>query len=334
MEIKPYQPDSSTDSLTQLLRDTYGGSKHFDYFLADVKKAHAFCIGNGNISFHPLAGSEDGKMRAHVALIIDKRLPAGEAFFGFLESPKDASVFNALWSRLVKEALDKGVSVLKGPVNGSIWHQYRCIKESDGSALFTSEPFSEPYYYDFLTSCQPAAEIPYYSAYRDPFDVVLRVIGEDSYDTLAERGFSIRKTGRVASEELLAVATISKTVFCGSWGYTELTEREFADLYSSEKLTAHLNALYVLYKGDEIIGFCGTLKEDERTLICKTICVLPRYQGLGLGNALAHRVHLDAKKSGFERMVYALIRDGNKIQNFPKEGAVVFRRYAAFEFHL
>ena len=99
-------------------------------------------------------------------------------------------------------------------------------------------------------------------------------------------------------------------------------------------MTTDLNALYLLYKGEDIIGFCSTYKEDETTLILKTICILPQYQGKGLGNALAYKIHFDAKKDGFKKIIYALIREGNDIKKFPKEEAVVFRRYAAFEFSI
>lgn len=103
-------------------------------------------------------------------------------------------------------------------------------------------------------------------------------------------------------------------------------------LYSSDKLKTHLNKLYLLYKDQQIIGYCGTTVEDEQTLILKTICILPEYQRLGLGNALAYKIHLDAQKEGFNKAIYALIREGNKIKNFPKDDTLIFRRYAAFEF--
>ena len=61
---------------------------------------------------------------------------------------------------------------------------------------------------------------------------------------------------------------------------------------------------------------------------------MPPYQGLGLGNALAYKIHFDAKNEGFKKIIYALIRDGNNIKNFPKEEAVIFRHYAAFEFQI
>lgn len=334
MEINTYQPDPSATGLIELLRQKYKSQRNFNYFLSDFKKALDFCTHKEHILFYPIAGFENGHLRAHVALISDKRLPAGEAFFGFLEFPEDAVTFGLLWNRLIQEARAKGISVLKGPINGSIWHQYRCVKETDGAYFFKMEPFCEPYYYDFLVSNKPSAEILYYSAYREPFDIVLRLISEDSYAKLAAAGFSIRETRQVAAEELRTIAEISRKVFHTSWGYTELNEREFVQLYSADKLTEHLDTLYLLYRGEAVIGFCSTSREDDCTLICKTICILPEYQNLGLGNALAYILHVNAKKEGFKKMVYALIREGNNVKNFPKDDAVIFRRYAAFEFRL
>lgn len=335
MNIKTYKPEtSSIDDLTNLLGNKYGENRNIDYFLSDFRKAFNFCVNNENIYFQPIAGFEDSKLCAHVALIIDKRLPKGEAFFGFLEIPKDISVFNLMWNSLIKEAKEKGISVLKGPVNGSIWHQYRCIKETNGSPFFKSELFCESYYYDFLTSNKPNTEIQYYSASRDQYDIVLRMISEESYQKLEAHGFSIKVAKQVTLQELHIIAGISKIVFQNSWGYTELNEQEFMQLYSSDKLNEHLNTLYLLYKGNEIIGFCGTSKEDNETLILKTICVLPIYQGLGLGNALAYKIHFDAKNDGFKKIIYALIREGNNIKNFPKEEAEFFRRYSTFEFKI
>lgn len=334
MEINTYNTDTSSEELANLLQEKYGNNNDFDYFLNDFKKSLNFCTDNENITFYPVAGFEDGKMSAHAALIVDKRLPIGEAFFGFLEFPDDASVFSALWSSLIKEARNKGISTLKGPVNGSIWHQYRCIKETNHCPFFKAEPFCESYYYDFLTSNKPAKEILYCSASREPFDIVLQIIGERVYDNIINLGFSIKETKSITPDELRTIAHISKIVFHDSWGYTELDEQEFLQLYSSEKLMAHLNTLYLLYKGNEMIGFCSTSKEDDHTLICKTIAVLPPYQGLGLGNALAYKFHVNAHKEGFKKIIYALIREDNNVKNFPKDDTVIFRRYAAFEFQL
>lgn len=333
MEIKKYESKTLPVELIDLLRKKYGNSKNFDYFLGDYEKGFDFCIDNENVIFIPITGYQENEMQAHVALIIDKRLPAGEAFFGFLEAPEDASIFGSLWDSLIAEAQTRGISALKGPVNGSIWHQYRCIKETNGSEFFKSELFSEKYYYDFLSSKKPIAELAYHSGYRERFDAILQV-GQPVYDKLPSLGFVVREMEAGSMEKLQTIASISRTVFKNSWGYVELNQREFLKLYSSEKLSPNGTRIYLLYKGEEIIGFCGVFREDDTTLICKTIALLPEYQGVGLGNALAFKVHLDAKEQGIKKIIYALIRDGNNIKNFPKEDAVIFRRYAAFEFKI
>ena len=334
MQISTYKPDSVPNELTRLLREKYGNCKNFDFFLSDLKKALEFCMDNDNVYFYPLEGRVNGRMKAHIALIIDKRMPHGEAFFGFMESPDNMSIFSLLWNNLIKEAKEKGISILKGPVNGSIWHQYRCLKETDGTPSFKAEALSEPYYYDFLISQKPSAEIGYFSASREPYDIVLKMISPESYEKLESHGFSMRVAKQVTPSEFKTISDISKAVFKESWGYTELNDKEFIKLYSAEKLNKHLDALYLLYKGKVIVGFCSTSKENETTLLLKTICILPAYRGLGLGNALAYKIHLDAKKNGIKKIIYALIREGNSVNNFPKEGAVIFRRYATFEFHL
>ncbi len=334
MDIKSYKPISVSSDLNGLLQEKYGNNANFNYFLSDFNKSYNFCVNNDNISFHPIAGFEGEELCAHIALIIDKRLPAGEAFFGFLEVPNDVLVFNSMWNSLIKEAHSKGISVLKGPVNGSIWHQYRCIKETDGSPLFKTEVFSELYYHDFLTSKKPSSEVDYFSASREPYDIVLKLVNPESFEKLTQHGFRIEVVKQVAPGQLKTIADISRSVFRENWGYTELNDQEFIDLYSTEKLKDYLDSLYLLYKGKDLIGFCSTSEENKSTLALKTICVLPVYRGLGLGNALAYKIHLDAKKDGFKKIIYALIREGNSINNFPKEGTEIFRRYTAFEYKI
>lgn len=334
MKIIKYKPTTApSDELVALINNKYGDKKNFDFFFTDFHKAYSFCVDNSNITFIPISAFEDKQLVAHIALIIDKRLSEGEAFFGFFETQQDVSVFKAIWHSLVEEAKKMGVSVLKGPVNGSIWHQYRCIKETDGSEYFKSEPMSETYYYQLLIQMEPSSEVSYYSASREKFDKVMGVI-QTGFEKLATAGFDIKEVKNVSYEQLLLIAEISRAVFHSSWGYTDLTEKEFLQLYSLDKLETHLNKLYLLYKDQQMIGYCGTSTENEHTLILKTICILLEYQGLGLGNALAYKIHLDAQKEGFKKVTYALIREDNKVKNFPKDDTLIFRHYAAFEFKI
>lgn len=334
MGIKAYKANSNIDDLKELLKKKYENIGGFEYFLSEFNKAFSYCIGNDNIQFFPISGSENAELQAHVALIIDKRLSKGEAFFGFLEVPNNLEVFGSMWNALTKEARSRGISLLKGPINGSIWHQYRCVKETNGSPWFKTEMLTEAYYYNLLQSQNQSAEIEYFSASREPYDIVLKLINPESLSKMKSYGFSMKVAEDVTPSDLKIIANISRQVFKDNWGYTELNDQEFAGLYSAHEINKNLNALYLLYKGDVIIGFCSTFKENDSTLLLKTICVLPEYRGLGLGNALAYKIHEDAKKGGIKKIIYALIREGNSISNFPKEGTVTMRRYSAFEFRI
>src|SRR3989344_2900781 len=117
MQIKDYKPiKKPSDELVNLLRQKYGEMKNFDLFLSDFVKAFDFCVDKENIHFYPFVGHE-GEVNAHVALTIDKRLPKGEAFFWFLEIPKDVSSFQMVWEALINKARSLDISTLKGPVN-------------------------------------------------------------------------------------------------------------------------------------------------------------------------------------------------------------------------
>ncbi len=322
-------------SLESLIRTKYESNTDFKYFFYDYTKALDYCRDSSHIRFIPIPYYQEEVLKAHVALIIDDRLPKGEAFFGFLETPNDATVFGALWQSLHGECKKQNVQTLLGPVNGSVWHQYRCLKETDSSPFFKSELMCEPYYYSLLQSKNPTKEILYHSGHRYNTSAIIEA-GKLSYEQFesTHKDFSIKETKKLTQEEAYSLVSISKKVFSDNWGYTELSNDEFLALYSSKKIDENLNSVYLLFHGDTMIGYLSTFNEDAVTLIYKTICILPEYQGKGLGNVLAYRAHRDALEKGVQKHVYALVRVTNNIQNFTKEDSVIFRKYATFEFEI
>ncbi|MFA5432234.1 MAG: GNAT family N-acetyltransferase [Candidatus Paceibacterota bacterium] len=332
LKVKRYNPkDGLPKELIGLVREKYGHQENFDYFLNDFVKAFSFCVKNKNICFVPIAIYSGDKVKAHGAIIKDYRTELNEAFLGFFECLDDYTVFNSLWEELKVLAKEMGVSLIKGPVNGSIWHQYRAIRQTDGSPFFKSEMMCESYYYDLFLSKNPQVEIKYHSGYRENFSAIINA-GRLSYEKFIGAGFSIQEIEIIDKNILGVVVDISRKVFSNSWGLTDLSDDEFLDLYSGEKIKSNLNKLYLLQLKDKIIGFSIILKENDSTIIFKTIAVLPEYLGLGLGNALAYKVHLDAERDGVKRIIYALVNEDNNVKNFPKDDAVIFRKYSSFEF--
>lgn len=337
MTIERYAPTDIMlpPPLRELLEQLYGQQAMFDFFVSEYGRAFQYCIESTRISFLPIAIKSEGALVGHVALILDDRLPAGEAFFGFFEVVNDEEVYKALWNALLSSASSYQVRVLKGPVNGSVWHQYRCVKTSNGQPFFKTEPQMPLYYYEFLSGKNPLIEISYSSGLRRSISGVMETLQaqlQNVEQQLTQSGFTITVEHHVRPEVLSALAQLSRACFADkSWGYTELTPAEFAALYDLQKLNEHLDHLFLLYYQNDIVGYCSTMKEGT-TLIIKTICVLPSFQGQGLGNALALRVHEVAENEQCDAVVYALVRDGNQVHNFSTDDIEVFRTYAAFEF--
>jgi len=74
----------NTDFIS-LLETLYAPGDNFDFFLGEYERAYDFCVTSEHVDFYPLAFFQDERPVAHIALVIDDRLPLREAFFGFFE---------------------------------------------------------------------------------------------------------------------------------------------------------------------------------------------------------------------------------------------------------
>lgn len=339
MKTESYQTINfnSKKDLLEFLTSLYGSSANFNLFLKEYEKAYDFCCTSKHIKFFPIAFYNDGQMIAHVALVVDDRLGKGEAFFGFFEIVDDVTVFEVVWRKLIELAKVHKLQILKGPVNGSIWHQYRCIKEDSPEPYFKTEPMTPLYYYDFLTYVNPTNEVTYSSGIRDSYRTILELLKKQKNTilrTLSDGNFKIGVTKEISPEILFSIAKLSAVVFNErSWGYTNLDAAEFSNLYDLSKINEHIYKLFLLYQNDVLVGYCSTMKEGQ-DLVCKTICIAPEFQGKGLGNALALKVHEEAEIDGIEKIMYVLVKDGNQVHNYPMEDVRVFRKYSVFEYKL
>ncbi len=331
MKVVIYQNnDRLKNEYFELVKRKYMNLKNFEYFFSDLKKALKF----SHLKQQPyfISVIDDSTMLAHAAVICDRQLPRGTAFWGFFETSDNEEVFQLLWEKIKEVAREKGINRLLGPVNGSIWHQYRFIKETDRSPFFKTELFCEPFYYKLVKKTQEK-EILYYSAYRNNFDNIIATT-EPFYKKIMGDGFSLIESVKLTEKDLDNILKHCKKIFRKSWGYIDLSSSCFADLYSSQKLVPHLKRIYFLKKNQQIVGYCSLMLEDRRTLILKSIAILPEFQKLKLANALIYKVHIDAQLNQHQKVIYALIKENNAIKKLPKDDAVIFRRYVAFESYL
>tara|TARA_A100001015_G_C14707223_1_gene600628 strand:- start:258 stop:539 length:282 start_codon:yes stop_codon:yes gene_type:complete len=91
---------------------------------------------------------------------------------------------------------------------------------------------------------------------------------------------------------------------------------------------------HTIYKSKRLIGFARCIEENGETLIFKTVGLIPEYQKLGLGNAITYKVHVDAVKYEYKKIIYALIRSESRVNNMPDPDITRFRTYSSYEFLL
>ncbi|MBN1951041.1 MAG: GNAT family N-acetyltransferase [Bacteroidales bacterium] len=328
-----YKHLNEAKSYFALLKELYGSSNGYDYYSGDLRNALQHCLTHPEQEHQYIAIQEEQTLMAHAILIRDDRLPEGEIFFGFFECRSEGTFFESLWSEMMAVAASMGARLMRGPVNGSIWHAYRVVSYSDpGFPVFNSEPVTQQWYYRALKEKSPVEESTYYSGSRKNYGFIILHTAASYQMALAE-GLEIVIPEKINTGIMGQIYSLSRATFLSSWAYTELSLEEFIRLYSDDKIDKHIGKVCLLMKGDRLVGFCTTVKDHGRMII-KTIAVHSEYREKGYGNALVHKVHADAEKEGVSEIIYALIRSGNKVSNFPQDQATIFREYAGFSFRI
>ena len=332
MEIKIHKSADKLDSYYEWLHELYNKYTGFEFFISDKRKAVEFCTRN-NYPVTSVAITEKNKLIAHVALILNRQLPQGEAFFGFFECTDNKEVFQSLWNNLISLAKENGVNKLLGPVDGAIWFQYRVNSMFSDEERFPSEPISQKHYPELLKSVNPENEVVYHSAFRKKFDAIIQIT-LSSFQQALKSGFEIKKIDKPDLKLLEDIYILSLELFHENWGFTPISFTDFVSLYDSGKITSYINSIYTVSKNNILIGYCANMQFKD-SLIIKTIGISNEFQGQGIGNALVYKVHSDAIKSGKNsKVIYALIKKGNKVNHFPTDDIKNFREYSSYEFNI
>jgi predicted GNAT family acetyltransferase len=332
MEIKIHKSADKLNPYFEWLNELYNKDSGFDFFISDKKKAVEFCIRNSfTISFIEI--TENNKLIAHVALILNNQLPKEEAFFGFFECINNKEVFQSLWKNLISLAKKNGVKKLLGPVDGAIWFQYRINSMFSNEERFPSEPISQKHYPELLKTVNPINEVLYHSAFRKKFDAIIQIT-ERSYNKAINQGFEIKLIENLNDNLLKDIYNLSLDLFKQNWGYTPISYNDFISLYDNKKFSNFINSIYTVTKDNMLIGYCVNM-HFNKSLIIKTIGISNEFQGQGIGNALVYKVHSDAVKSGkIHKVIYALIKKENKVKHFPTDDIQIFREYSSFEYNI
>ena len=154
------------------------------------------------------------------------------------------------------------------------------------------------------------------------------------FDELSNKGLEFKLRSKIDQDLFRQIFELVEIIFKHNWSFQHLSEDEFTKFYSGEILNRSKLMLHTLHFQGNLIGFCRYIENDDKTIICKTLGILPEYQKMGVGAAAVYQIHAEAKNHGYSKIIYALVSDLNRVKNLPQGDEIIFRKYASYEFNL
>ncbi len=231
-----------------------------------------------------------------------------------------------------------GCTLAVGPMDGNTWRRYRLVTEPGTEPPFFLEPVNPSAWPAWWRAAGFGALAEYYSTATS--DLTIR---DGRLDAVADRmralGVTLRpfRAGEFEAE-LRRIYEVSVVSFQENYLYTPLPEASFVGQYRvlEGKLRPEL-VLLAEHAGRPVGYVFATPDFAElqrgvplRTVIVKTLAVLPGRAYAGLGALLLGEVHAAAVKLGFTRAIHALMHANNRSRNLSAHYADTIRRYSLF----
>lgn len=271
----------------------------------------------------------------HVSAMVDGRLPQ-IGIVGFFEAIS-FEVSSSILAMATQWLRSQSIKEVRGPINLSIWHGYRFITSAGSDPQFLFEPFNLPEYPDYFKKFGFQVAENYISGLRSDFSSITNYAG-DKYREINDPIFLVRPIDlKNFDRDLKIFHRLSLDIFKESWSFISVSFEEFFSLYKKTEGMINPNYCHFVCKEGREIGFCFSVEDhfsEEKTMIMKTIGILPEFQKNNLGSILIYFQHKDLEANGCKKIIYALMHQGNVASNINPYGARVFRRYEAYSLFL
>jgi len=233
---------------------------------------------------------------------------------------------------------EQGCTRAVGPMDGNSWQRYRLVVERGTEPPFFLEPDNPP---DWPTHFTDAGFLPlahYLSALNDDLgqrDPRAATVA----DRLAQSGVTVRQLDPLRfDEELARIYRVAVTSFRKAFLYTPLSEAAFTTQYRAIRPLVRPELVLLAEKEGEPVGFAFSVPDaleaargaPPKTVIFKTLAILPDRAYSGLGSLLADRTHRAARDLGYTRVIHALIHESNHSRAMSERTGHTIRRYALF----
>jgi len=247
---------------------------------------------------------------------------------------RDDAAAGQLLTHACRELAARGCTLAVGPMDGNTWRRYRLVTERGSEPPFFLEP-DNPDAWPGQFAAQgftPLAQ--YYSALNTDLSRQAERVAE-RWRYLELLGVRIRPFAMDRfEEELRAIYRVSVVALTQNFLYTPISEAEFVAQYQKVRPFLRSDLILMAEREGRLLGYMFTLpnvaEKPVRTVILKTVVVLPERASAGLGAVLVDRAQQVARELGYTRAIHALMHETNRSRNISRHTATVFRRYTLF----
>lgn len=246
-----------------------------------------------------------------------------------------AELLEHVSARLRTEGCDRVI----GPMDGSTWHRYRLLTERGTEPTFFLEPDNPddwPRHFTdngFVPLATYVSEVNADISRVDPRTDQRRI-------ELEQAGITLRTIDPERfNEELSAIHELSLVAFRRNLLYSPIGLDTFVASYAP--IGPHLVPELVLLaeRDGALVGLVFAIPnlmepargEPMRTVILKSLAVHPDCTTNGLGTVLADYCLRTARRLGFERAIYALMKESSVSTHMAAAYTTVIRRYTLYE---
>lgn len=281
-------------------------------------------------------------------------------FFGFFECINDFKVASALFDASKKWLISKGMSIMRGPINGRIDVGCGFLYKGFDSTPYILASYSPNYYIDFVKDYGMKKSrdlLVYYMDLNNPIPKYLK----DAAEQCEAIGVKIRGFNRLhAGKEIKWWVKLMKDTFSAHWGFIPASNEEVKTRFGVKQarwfvdsglfLVAEIDNEPIAFKwttpdyNQVFKNFNGKLGiiEGLKFFLNKSkinrgrlnfVGIRKEHRGKGIGSCMNYYTMLEMKRRGYRGAECGWIDEKNiaSLRTIEKTGAKYYKRYRVYE---
>lgn len=222
---------------------------------------------------HPVVAYQNGKRVGRIVAVVDENHNRFHSettgFFGFFECVNDAKIAKRLLDEAARWVKERGMTVLRGPMNPSTNHECGLLVEGFQDTPQVMTTYNPPYYAALLEGWGLAKAKDLFA-----YDIDSRKVMKFS-EVIEARAEKIKRSANITfrtinmrkfEEEVEQILTIYNDAWEANWGFVPMDNEEFRHMAKDMKAIVDPELLLIAEVQGEMAGFGLALPDVNQAI--------------------------------------------------------------------